>query len=143
MKFLWGKKDDNTIKDAFVVRYEVFVSEQGFSPNTEIDNIDDTALHLIGYDHDGQAVCAARLFCEHGNVWHAGRIAVNSSHRGNGTGRLLMTQLAQKAKEQNATSIILGAQYDKAGFYEKCGYIKSGKEFLDEGYPHVEMTLTL
>lgn len=142
MNFIWAKKGDIKVNEAFSVRFEVFVTEQGFSPDSDIDKIDDTAFHLIGYDENGAAQCAARLFCEHGEMWHAGRIAVKKSQRGKGVGKLLMAELANKVKEQGAKAIVLGAQYDKAEFYEKCGYKNTGKEFLDEGYPHVEMVFT-
>ena len=29
------------------------------------------------------------------------------------------------------------------GFYEKVGYIAYGEEYLDEGYPHIDMKKTL
>lgn len=143
MNFVWGKKGDKCVEDAFSVRLQVFVEEQGFSADIEIDDVDNTANHITGYNEQDEAVCAARLFNEHNTVWHVGRVAVKKSLRGTGAGKILMGELAKKAKQLGATEIVLGAQYDKAGFYEKCGYLKTGKEFLDEGYPHVEMKLVL
>ncbi|MEG1365978.1 MAG: GNAT family N-acetyltransferase [Oscillospiraceae bacterium] len=142
MDFKWTYASENA-QDAFAVRTEVFVHEQGFSITNELDEKDEISWHLIGYNDNGDAVCAARLFSEHGNIWHAGRIAVKKSLRGQGVGKKLIQEIKQKAIALGAVCIELGAQYDKVPFYEKCGFVSTGEQYLDEGYPHVQMKCKL
>lgn len=128
--------------DAFALRYEVFVEEQGFSADIELDETDEIAWHVTGYE-DETIVCAARLFPDHGTVWHAGRIAVARTRRGTGLGKQLVEALAEKARTLGGTSLVLGAQADKTGFYEACGFTRTGRTYEDGGAPHVEMQLCL
>ncbi|MEG0178879.1 MAG: GNAT family N-acetyltransferase [Oscillospiraceae bacterium] len=143
MEFLWGIKGEAVVNDAFIVRTRVFVDEQGFSIECELDDIDNTALHIVGYNDLHKPVCAARIFKTGGDTYHAGRIAVDKSLRGQGVGRKLINQIIIKVKELGGTKIELDAQYDKAAFYEKCGFVRTGKETLDEGYKHVGMVISL
>ena len=143
MQFYWAFLNDAKTADALSVRQEVFVQEQGFSAENEFDDTDAVAWHLVGYDNAGKAVCAARLFTQQEGVWHAGRIAVVKAMRGQGAGRDLINAILAKARTLNARTVVLGAQHDKAGFYEKCGFVRTGHEYLDEGYLHVDMQITL
>ena len=138
MDFVWLQGDDCRVKDALALRMEVFVTEQGFSAEGEVDALDAQAQHIVGYEN-GKALCCARLFPEQNGEWHVGRIVVKKSLRGQGVGRQMMQQVAERAKQQGGTSVILGAQHDKEPFYISCGYEKFGEPFLDENYPHVWM----
>lgn len=127
--------------EAWAIRNEVFVQEQGFSLELEFDEYDDDAIHVTGFI-DGDAVCTARIFTEEGapqGVLHVGRVCVRKDGRGKGTGALLINKVADVAKENGAIALELGAQVTAKPFYEKLGYAVSGAEFLDEGVPHVLM----
>lgn len=143
MTFEWVAYSDAAIREAFALREEVFVAEQGFAPEDELDEQDRTALHVLGRDESGRAVCTARMFAERPGVYHAGRIAVRRALRGQGVGRALMDEVTRRAKELGASELTLGAQYDKAGFYEAVGFVRFGEPFLDAGYPHIGMRKTL
>lgn len=41
-----------------------------------------------------------------------------------------------------ADTIKLEAQVYARGLYEKCGFVQSSEEFLEDGIPHIEMTWT-
>ena len=132
----WAKVPDEAVQDAFAIREEVFIKEQGFQE--EFDSTDGHCWHLIGYEA-GIPVACARLFSEREGVWHAGRIAVRKNWRGTGAGAEIMAALEQKARELGGTQVVLSAQCRASGFYEKQGYQKTGGEYLDEYCPHVEM----
>lgn len=133
--------DDLT--DAFAVRIAVFVDEQGFSRELEIDDTDPVAHHVVLY-REGRPVATGRLFPqeEDNSVYVIGRVAVHKEHRG-GTGRQLMLLLEQEALLLGAVATTLGAQEQAVPFYEKLGYVAYGESYMDEFCPHQNMKKTL
>ena len=126
----------NTIvPEARDIREAVFIREQGFA--NEYDEIDETAKHIVIYDGE-KAVATCRIFwCDKENSHHVGRIAVLKEYRGTGLGRLIMSEAEKLTKSLGGKTLKLGGQLRAAGFYDKIGYERCGKEYLDEGYPHI------
>ena len=99
-------------------------------------------MHLLVLEGD-TPVAAGRTFPdETGKVWHLGRICVRKPWRGRHLGRLVMEGLEKAARERGAEKLVLSAQVQAKGFYEKLGYTAHGEEYLDEFCPHVEMEKT-
>lgn len=138
LQFVWIQGRGPGFADAAAVREQVFVTEQGYSLDIELDATDGEALHLVGYQ-DSRPVCTGRLFWQGKGVMRIGRVAVLPGYRGGGTGLAVVERLAARAAKLGAGRIVLNAQADKSGFYEKAGFIKTGVTLLDEGVPHVEM----
>lgn len=129
---------------AFSVRIEVFVEEQRFSRELEIDETDKIAGHVLFLD-DGKPVATGRAFPDVDNPgeYIFGRIAVLKPYRKTGLGQTVMAALEDFARENGAVSASLGAQVRARGFYEKCGYEVYGDEYLDEYCPHIHMRKSL
>ena len=152
MEFKWIHGRGPGFEDAAGLRETVFVHEQGFSLEIELDETDGEAWHVVGY-RQGRPVCTGRLFwdddgagCPHHDAagrMHIGRVAVLRECRGGGTGLAVMDALVARAREMGAKRIVLNAQADKSGFYEKAGFACTGATMLDEGVPHVEMEMLL
>jgi predicted GNAT family N-acyltransferase len=142
---------------ALAVRFEVFVGEQGVSPDAERDEIDDRAstVHVVAYADDGTPLGTGRLVAPHtdtahgpaagyGNmdpaVPHIGRLAVTGAARGTGAGKALMLFLEAVALERHGASgsvrVELSAQDQAMPFYERLGYQAYGDAYLDEGISH-------
>ncbi|MBE6836713.1 MAG: GNAT family N-acetyltransferase [Ruminococcus sp.] len=117
------------------IRQTVFVSEQGFID--EFDEIDDIAWHAVLFV-DEKAVATARVFLSE-EGWHVGRVAVLKEYRKQGLGEEVMNAVEQKAKELGAEEILLSAQLQAKGFYEKIGYECYGEMYYDQHCPHVAM----
>uniref|UniRef100_K3WRJ0 N-acetyltransferase domain-containing protein n=1 Tax=Globisporangium ultimum (strain ATCC 200006 / CBS 805.95 / DAOM BR144) TaxID=431595 RepID=K3WRJ0_GLOUD len=131
-------------KIALALRYKVFIDEQGFDPSVEIDAYDDkdTTLHFLGKDvEQDKYVAVARVLLDPtSRKAKIGRVAVLSECRGKNYGVALMDGL-----EQDIADLVdlyaLSAQYDKKGFYEKCGYsYTTGEVYMEEGVEHCMMT---
>jgi len=143
--------------DALAVRFEVFVGEQGVSPDGERDDLDSDprTLHAVAYDDDGAPIGAGRLLAPHTDTPHApgvghgnmdpstphiGRLAVRAVARGTGVGVALMEFLEEQALLRHGASgsvrVELSAQDQAMPFYERLGYIAHGEPYLDEGIPH-------
>ena len=134
----------NSLKDAFKVRIEVFVEEQGFSPELEVDSFDPLAYHTVFYESN-EPVATGRVFpdTDKPGVYYIGRIAVLKRLRGAGLGRVLMDTLEKIAVENTANVIRLGAQCRAEGFYNACGYTTYGDIYDEEGCPHIHMEKVL
>jgi predicted GNAT family N-acyltransferase len=143
---------DEEVAAAYAVRAEVFVGEQGVPAELELDELDDTADHFVGYDGE-RAVGAGRLVVEEpgfegadpalGPVGHLGRLAVRPEARGTGLGVAMVRAIEARAGERGLAVVALSAQAYAVGFYERLGYTAYGPEFDDAGLPHRWMTRAL
>ncbi|MCZ8334616.1 MAG: GNAT family N-acetyltransferase [Rhodobacteraceae bacterium] len=123
------------------LRRVVFIEEQGVPEADEIDDKDDTALHLLATE-DGTPVGSARLLLL-GDTGKIGRVCVLKSHRGTGLGAALIRAALTELRTQGMTTAKLGSQTHAIGFYERLGFTPTGPEYLDAGIPHRDMVLTL
>jgi predicted GNAT family N-acyltransferase len=124
--------------DARKIRMAVFVEEQGYQ--NEFDDDDQTAWHLVLYS-DNIPMGTARLLEVDPETYRIGRVAVLSQYRHRKVGSYLVKFMETKARTLGARKVILGAQLDKAPFYQKLGYSPNaeGEVYLDEGHPHIMM----
>lgn len=130
--------------DALDVRIRVFVDEQGFSPESEPDDIDPFATHLVLCE-DGIPIATGRTFADadEPSEYHIGRVAILEPYRKSGLGRELMAALEDEATRLGAVSARLGAQCRVEGFYAKFGYEAYGDVYYDEFCPHIYMRKSL
>ena len=147
------------------VRLEVFVGEQAVPFVLEIDARDflATTVHVLAVGADGAALGAGRLLRDPvrpGRV-HLGRLAVRRIARGTGLGARLVAALEAAAPTALAPApgagapgpavpggagitVVLAAQEQAMGFYERCGYREvGGGRYLDAGIWHRDMARTL
>lgn len=129
--------------DAFAVREQVFVEEQGVPPGLEYDDHDETpeTTHLVAY-RGGDPVGAARLRPYEGAerpTAKVERVAVLADHRGEGLGRALVVRVHETARERGFERAYLHAQTSVRAFYGGLGYETTGEEFEEAGIPHVAM----
>lgn len=149
------------------VRLEVFVGEQDVPFIEEIDarDLEATTWHVLASGADGVPLGAARLLLEleHPGQVHLGRLAVRRATRGTGLGARLVAAVEEAALEHAAVplgaesaasvgvapgtcgvTVILSAQEQAMGFYERRGYrTMTGGRYLDAGIWHQDMARTL
>ena len=125
----------------FALRHEVFVVEQGYTAEGEVDALDAQSLHLLAHDDD-TPIATARVYIDEGTA-KIGRVCVLKERRGTGLGAELIHAAVALAASQNASRAILGAQAHAVGFYAKLGFAPYGDVYDDEGEPHQMMERTL
>ncbi|MDL2232458.1 GNAT family N-acetyltransferase [Ruminococcaceae bacterium OttesenSCG-928-L11] len=132
------------LTDAYGVRTAVFVNEQGFSSELEIDDIDRSAYHIVMFE-GGKPIATGRVFVDSQDksTYIIGRVAVLKKYRSQGVGFKLMGKLEECAKSLGGTQVVLGAQMHAVPFYEKNGYTAFGEEYMEEHCPHIHMRKTL
>lgn len=121
----------------YAVRHAVFVVEQGYTAEGEVDALDPLSHHLLALE-DGTPIATARVYLD-GTTAKIGRVCVISARRGIGLGADLINAAVALAEAKGAARAILGAQIHAVEFYEKLGFVPFGAPYDDEGEPHQMM----
>lgn len=139
---------EDELQDAFSIRFEVFVEEQGVSAESELDDADraPTTQHVLVVDTSvapPEPVGTGRLLtdADHPDALHIGRLAVRAPWRSSGVGAMLMRALEALAAERtprgSQVRVELSAQEQALGFYQRQGYVvDDSHRYLDENIWH-------
>ncbi|OIQ70286.1 putative acyltransferase [mine drainage metagenome] len=137
--------EDLRVDDLYEVlrlRSEVFVVEQQCLFH-DMDGADRKAMHLLGVQQ-GELQAYARCFAAGIKFAEAsfGRVLTRQSARGKGLGHALVSQaILAITQVWGPQAIRIGAQTQLAGFYAKHGFEETGKTYMEDGIPHLEMLL--
>ena len=123
-------------REAAEIRREVFVEEQGF--REEFDEADQRAAHLVLFI-SGQAAATCRYLEKEEGGFLVGRIAVRKPFRKRGLGAELLKEAERRIAAKGGKRLLVHAQTQALGFYEKQGFSPFGEEDEEEGGPHVWM----
>lgn len=125
------------------LRSEVFVVEQN-CVYLDMDDKDQQSFHLSGWDGNN-LVAYARILppglaFEEASI---GRVVSSPRYRNTGSGRMLMNEAITRTLSQfNVSEIKIGAQLYLLNFYSSLGFTQYGPEYLEDGIPHIEMSLS-
>lgn len=125
------------------VRTAVFVHEQNIPAEMEWDVADQTAVHAVICDAQGEPVATGRLLVHAPGVGRIGRMAVLAHQRGQGLGQQVLEALVQAARKRGDAEVCLHAQTSAQGFYERLGFTPRGEVYAEVGIPHIEMVLDI
>ncbi|SEQ44736.1 Predicted N-acyltransferase, GNAT family [Virgibacillus subterraneus] len=126
---------------AYNVRTVVFVDEQNVPAEEELDEFDEQAIHLIGYDNDKPiAASRVRFVDSYGKLE---RICVLKDQRGKSNGAKMIESMEAIIKNEGYGKAKLNAQTHAIDFYQRLGYKTISGEFMDAGIPHVTMVKEL
>jgi len=128
--------------DAFIemkaIRCSVFQEEQSVEPALDLDNLDETADHLLAY-LDNQPVGTARIrYLDHKTA-KIERLAVLATARGQGIGKKLMEKALDVAAQKDIKEVVIYSQEYVKSLYQRLGFDKEGQRFEEAGIPHVKM----
>jgi predicted GNAT family N-acyltransferase len=124
---------------AELIRMAVFVQEQGFAVDTEIDEWDAQSVHAVAYDPGDAPVATGRLKPD----CAIGRMAVLPLARERGAGSAVMHALVAAAQARGDTALWLSAQAHAIAFYARHGFVAEGALYLEEHVPHQRMVRAL
>ena len=130
---------EEALEEAFRIRKDVFIDEQGTPEDDEYDEFDtlETAEHILVLD-EKKAVGTARWRIVEGEGKFE-RICILASHRKLGIGNLIVHKLEELAIKKGITNVKLHGQVQAEGFYHKLGYETRSDVFMEDGIPHVLM----
>jgi ElaA protein len=129
------------------LRTDVFVVEQN-CPYPELDGRDlepDAVWVWVTESADskeaGQVTATLRILRDEDGQARIGRVATAKSARSGGIASKMMEYaLDEIARWGKGIDVILDAQSYLEDWYGRFGFVRSGKDFLDDGIPHVPMT---
>lgn len=127
-------------KEAFNIRTEVFVKEQGVSRELEYDGSDNEAKHYLLYDDEKSVATARWRITDKGIKFE--RFAVLAEYRNKGLGAELVKRVLEDTLMLHKT-IYLHSQIRAVRFYERNGFVKSGSSFFEAGIEHYFMIYKL
>lgn len=130
------------LEEAYRIRHQVFVLEQGVPLSEEQDADDERAHHVLAWE-ESRPVGTARLLVRPDLTGKIGRVAVLAEGRGRGIGLALMEWLHGKARELGCLRLALDAQVQVTEFYDRLGYMAEGETFDDCGIQHQRMIRSL
>lgn len=131
----------NEFHDVIALRMRVFVVEQDCA-YLDLDGKDKKCYHLLCRNGKGNVVATARILPPGISYPECaiGRVVIESEVRGNGVGHELMSFVIKFALQEFGDSpIVISAQKHLENYYRKHKFISTGKEYLEDGIPHVEM----
>jgi len=127
--------DENLMKEAHRIRYEVFVIGQNCPEELEWE-FEEESTHFLLIENDIPLASARHRKTEKG--YKLERFAVLSQARGKGYGMLILKAILEDIKESNELKY-MHAQEQVIPFYEKVGFEKSGNIFEEAGIMHYKM----
>ncbi|KAF8730372.1 hypothetical protein AX14_005574 [Amanita brunnescens Koide BX004] len=140
------------LQQCYNVRFAVFVHEQKFPLDIELDEFDETATHfLLRLTPSLTPIGTIRTFqIADGQYYKLTRLAVLKEYRRFSFGRKLVQAMhdwvrdaATHAGQTGSVQIVAHSQIPVKGFYAKFGYRPEGEEFDECGDPHQKMVLHL
>ncbi len=144
----FSKLSVHALYEIMACRQEVFVVEQN-CPYLDADGKDLYAWHLQGRNREGKLVAYARLLpqgqvCPRGGGDETypsiGRVLVMPEYRAQGLGKRLMREAISQCRSLFGPQVIeISAQKYLQGFYMELGFKPTGKEYLEDGIPHLQM----
>ena len=134
--------DSKTLHNIFLLRAEVFIVEQECIYQ-DIDGKDPESIHIIGKKKQ-EIVAYSRIMNLKNDFSSIGRVLVKKDSREKGLGKKLMKKSIEEAiKEYRKRKIKISAQEYLRKFYTDLGFKHTGKSYLEDGIPHIEMIFNL
>jgi len=125
-------------KEIRFIRDIVFGKEQNVAREVDWDGKDEHCIQVIVTD-ENKPIGTGRMQPD-GKI---GRLAVLDSWRGQSIGQKMLKVLVETAEKEDFKEVYLHAQVHAISFYEKCGFHKVGREFLEADIPHIKMTKSI
>jgi predicted GNAT family N-acyltransferase len=129
-------------QEAYLIRKQVFIEEQGIPEDMELDEHDPLAKHALAYQ-DGLCVGTGRLVRLDNDHAQIGRMAVLSAYRNQDIGSAILSSLITLAQGEGVSTLVLHSQISATPFYAKFGFVAEGPIYDEAGIPHRNMILLL
>jgi len=131
---------ESQLQHAFKIRTIVFVEEQNVSPEDELDEHEEAAVHFLAKVDDRQVGTARYRYTDKGIKLE--RFAVLKEFRKHGIGKALVNAVMQDvaANPENKGKICyLHGQVPVVKFYQSFGFATEGDQFDECGIMHYLM----
>ena len=125
------------LEECFLIRKKIFVDEQGLFTETDQDEHDAEAIHIVALYKD-KIIGTVRIYEQKDNMWWGGRLAVEKKLRGR-AGRLLVQKAVEIIRGSNAKSFRAYIQLRNVSFFKNLKWKPIGEKVFLHGKLHLLM----
>jgi putative N-acetyltransferase (TIGR04045 family) len=135
------------LRDYFALRHAVFVEEQGMFDETDVDDHDEAATHIVVLGHAAgmpdDVIGGVRIYPAGGGTWFGGRLGVCPRYRARGlVGSALVFAAVSTAHAGGCTRFLATIQPASVPYFERRHFF--GVRPIDVcGHPHLLMEADL
>ena len=130
------------IKAANELKQKVFIDEQDVPYEEIFDGLNDRVVHIVVFE--GETPLATARAIKNNDNWRIGLVAVDKTRRGERLGEIVMCAAMEHIVSCGGGEILLTAQKQVQGFYEKLGFeqcdvaeeLESGVVLVPMKYQH-------
>ena len=135
---------EKELDEYFRLRHEVFVKEQRIFPETDIDEYDSDAVHIVAVEKaTGQTVGAVRCYRREGDTWIGGRLSASPGYRNGIVGSNLVRFAVTTVKSKDCKKFLAYIQPQNVRFFERLSWKTVGEPIIYQGLPHQLMEADL
>lgn len=128
----------------FNLRHEVFVEEQKIMPDTDIDEFDKEAIHIVAVKTStGKVVGAVRCYKNGIDTWFGGRLSAAPGYRNGRVGPNLVRFAVKTMKSGDCKKFLAYIQPRNVKLFERLGWEQVGEPVEYQGMPHHLMEASL
>jgi len=135
---------EKELEQYFRLRRYVFVEEQKVFSETDIDDYDEGAVHIVAVETStGKMVGAVRCYRKEGNTWVGGRLSAAPQYRNGRVGSGLVRFAVKTVKSKGCNEFLAYVQPQNVRFFERLGWKAVGEQLVYHGLPHQLMEADL
>ena len=125
-------------KETLQLREDVMRKPLGLLLSAEDVRNDNKRIHIGGYDNN-KLICTCSLKIIHHKISHIYSFCVKQEFQNKGVGRQLMAFTENYCKSQGVTRLYVEGRKTAQIFYQKCGFLPCGSEYMDMNILHQDM----
>lgn len=135
---------DDELKEYFRIRNGIFVKEQKIFAETDVDEHDPNATHIIAVEaSSSNVVGVVRCYSKDGNTWFGGRLGALPDYRNGRVGSRLVRFAVSTAKSKGCKKFLAYIQPNNVRFFQRLDWEKLGEPIIYQGMPHQLMEANL
>ncbi len=130
--------------EAFRIRREIFVTEQGLFNNSDVDDKDSNSIHLVASQNQ-KIIGTVRVYKDNTGPdhWVGGRLAVEKNFRASSAGSKLVKEAMKRVKKKGCQVFTAHIQEKNIPFFIKLGWEPMEPIKSHFGQPHQKMQANL
>jgi len=132
---------EEELEEAYRIRHEIFVKEQKLFTDSDRDEYDTHAIHIIALFHD-EVVGTVRVYEKEKDVWFGSRLAVLETYRGR-VGKVLIEKAVETVRGKQPKQFKAYVQIANVPFFKHCRWRLIGGVVDYQGVPHQLMEAPL
>jgi putative N-acetyltransferase (TIGR04045 family) len=135
---------EKELEESFRLRHEVFVKEQKIFLETDIDEHDNDAIHIVAIEElTGNVIGVVRCYRKEGDTWFGGRLGAAPPYRNGQVGSNLVRLAVKTVKSRGCKKFLAYIQPQNVKFFERLGWKTVGEPIIYQGLPHQLMEADL